>query len=281
MDRFPEILEEGDLRLRPLAIADMPEISRQLNDARVARWLAAVQQPFGSEAADELLAHGLNPGENLRLIERGGSVAGGLCIGRSLWYWVTPDCWGRGLMRRTLELAIAARFAHPAPPLAATCHEENVASRALLVGLGFAPCSAKRRMFFQSTQKAEPCRDYMMAPEQWHLLHPPVFKVGTATLRPAQQKDAPALALMLPRVGGNLWPEAVTLPDYIEIHRFRGPARGLFVIVDDNRRSIGMALVENNRGEVCFLSEDDSTRHRTQMEAVLAAGLFSTVRSVK
>lgn len=277
MDDFPEILDDRDLRLRPLAGTDLPEIARHLNDPRVARWLAAVTQPFDPA---ELLRHGAHPGENLRVIVSSDAVIGGLCLGASLWYWLAPEFWGHGHMQRALTLAIRARFARSAPPIVATCHEDNAASRALLTRLGFAPLPNTRRMFFHGTQRSEPCRDYLLAPEQWHLLHPPTFPAGRTTLRPAAQKDAPALALMLPRAGQGPWPEAETLPGFIETHRFRGGEKGLFVIVDENRRTCGMALIGKDP-HMRFLSDEDDAKHRDAVTAALDKGLFAVPQSFR
>ncbi|MDK3075023.1 GNAT family N-acetyltransferase [Sedimentitalea sp. JM2-8] len=276
MGALPNILTDGDLRLRPLVREDLAPVTGHFNDARVSRWLAAVVQPFGPEAAHELLAHGAHPGENLRIVEHQGVLAGGLCLGASLWYWLAPEFWRRGLMRRALTRAVAARFTTTAPPLVATCHVDNSASRALLTGLGFSLCPAKRRMFFHGTQTSEPCRDYLLAPEQWHLLHPPCFTAGDLSLRPATQKDAPTLALMLPTTGHGPWPACEALPGFIEEHRCRCPGQGLFVIADDNRRNIGMALLGANVPQLRFQSEAEDIRYRAQilhgLTTVFAAG---------
>lgn len=279
MGRFPDIVTDGDLHLRPLIHADLTLVSRHFNDERVSRWLAAVVQPFGPEAAQDLLTHSSDPGENLRIIEYQGKVTGGLCIGASLWYWLAPEFWHQGLMRRALTLALAARFASAVPPLIGTCHEDNLASRALLSGLGFSLCPAAKRMFFHSTQKSEPCRDYLIASEQWHLLHPPVFAAGEVTLRPAQQKDARTLAFMLPTSKGGPWPEHEALPDFIERHRYRGLAQGLFVIVDENRRNIGMVLLAADELHLCFLLQADDIRHRGRVIDGLA-GAFPAAPSI-
>ncbi|SNS86758.1 GNAT family N-acetyltransferase [Antarctobacter heliothermus] len=277
MDGFPDILEQDDLTLRPPTDADLPEITRQLSDQRIARWLATVAQPVDPDQARTLLSHGQHPGEAFRLIERENRVVGALCLGASVWYWLDPEHWREGIMRRALKLAIRSRFAHPAPPLVATCHEDNDASRALLIRLGFAPCPVGRRMFFQGTQAAEPCRDYMLAPEQWHLLHPPEIIAGQVLLRPARQTDAATLGHMLPRAGTGPWPAAEALPTFIETHRFRGRPEALYVIVDDNRRCIGMALSGHDHTALRFLSAEDETRHRARIEASLAAKGRATV----
>lgn len=274
MKNCADILQQDDLLLRPLTQADLPTIARDLGDARVARWLAAVRQPFDAAAADEILAHSRDPGEMMRVIEQDGAVVGGLCIGAALWYWLTPDCWGQGLMQRALRMAIGARFCLPAPPVVATCHDDNTASQQLLTRLGFAPCPDGRRMFFHATQRAAPCRDYLLTPEQWHLLNPRIMTVGHTTLRPALQKDAPALVHILPCPGAEPWPDHEMLNAFIETHRFRGPARGLFVVQDENRRSIGAALVQSNRTSLRFLSDEDKARHCTNVNKALEDGRF-------
>lgn len=271
MDRFPDILVQDDLALRLPTDADLPEITRQLSDRRIARWLAIVAQPVDPEQARALLIHGQHPGEELRLIAQENRVVGAVCIGASLWYWLDPDHWRQGIMKRALTLAIRTRFAHPAPPVVATCHEDNEASRALLTRLGFAPSPKGRRMFFHSTQAAEPCRDYLLAPEQWHLLHPPEITAGQTILRPAKQADAAALTHTLAHAGPGPWPTPDTLPAFIETHRYRGRAEGVFVIVDDNRRSIGMALLGRDGPALCFLTDADESRHRAGIEVSLAA----------
>ena len=270
MHGFPETLTADDLTLRPMEAADLPEIAQHLNDMRIARWFAAIPHPFTAAAEEELLAFGRDPGEHLRVVERAGLTIGGLCLGSSLWYWLVPDGWGQGVMRRCVQLAVAARFRQQGPPVHATCHVENAASRSLLTKLGFSPSPAGRRMFFQSTTRSEPWWDYVLAPEQWFLLNPPTIVAGATVLRPALQKDAAVLAHMLPRDGCQVWPAAEALPRFIETHRFRGPARGLFVIVDGNRRSVGMALIQEQKHSLRFLTDHEDRRHRGDVEAALA-----------
>lgn len=256
--------------LRTLEKGDMPAVIRQLNDPRIAPWLAAIPQPFDQPAVDALLAHAQHPGEDLRILEQDGAVAGCLCIGASVWYWLNPAYWGRGLMRQALQTAIAAHFSTPASPLTATCHEDNAASRGLLARLGFSQVATAHNMFFHSRASKQPCRDFLMTPEQWHLLHPPLLTLGSVTLRPAKQKDAPVLARMLPHAGSSLWPTVETLQTFIETHRFRGPPKGLFVIIDSNRRSIGMALLTDTTPTLRFLADEENARHRDQVNAALA-----------
>jgi RimJ/RimL family protein N-acetyltransferase len=275
MTRFSTDQAPQNFILRQVRQEDRPILIQQLNDPRIAPWLAAVPQPFGPSEADALLAHGQHSNEHLLIVEQGGAVAGCLCIGASLWYWLDPAFWGHGLMHHALQTAIATHFATLAPPLTATCHTDNAASQAVLTRLGFSPTPTLRKMFFQSTQSAQLCRDFVMTPEQWHLLHPPLIALNAVSLRPAEQKDATTLVRMLPHAGSPIWPTPETIRAFIETHRFRGPPRGLFVIVDMHRRSLGMALLTENTLALCFLSDEDAARHHDHVTAALAQGIGS------
>ena len=271
----PDTLEDRDLRLCPMTDAHLPEVSRQLNDARISRWMAAVAQPFDAAAGRALLAHGQHPGEDLRVVEHAGKVVGGLCIGASLWYWLAPEAWGQGLMRRALGLVLPAHFAGNVPPLVATCHQDNAASRGLLTDLGFALCPARRRMFVQATERSEPCRDFLMAPELWHLLHPPRIDLGPPTspltLTPAKPGDAPDVARLAAHLRDRPWPQEDDPGDFIEAHRFRGGACGLFLIRDAHRCCIGMALLTDEGLHLTFRSAGDAAQHRSAVIAGLSA----------
>lgn len=271
MHMFPETLNDADLTLRPLAQSDVPTVTDQLNDGRIAQWLATVAPAKGAEAAGDLLDHSRHPGEAVRVILKEGQLVGGLCLGAALWYWLSPELWGQSVMRRALTLAIGARFASSAPPLVATCHADNVPSRALLARLGFAPSPTERRMFFHSSQRSEPCRDYLMAPEQWHLLHPPTITTDRVTICPAQQKHIPTLVRMLPNGKDQVWPDPGGLSQFVETHRFRGMGQGLFVILDVHHRMVGMALAQPRDLYFRFLTGEDDRAHRHSAQTALAA----------
>lgn len=274
MSAFPAILENARFCLRPLERGDLPHIVRQLSDDRIARWLAAVPQPFGPDEAEAILEHGRQPGEHLRALLVEDALAGCICLGSALWYWLDPAYWRQGLMQSALNTVMAAYFAGPAPPLLASCRTDNTASRGLLAGLGFAQCPCARRMYFQSTGTSQDCTDYLMAPEQWHLLHPPRFELGTIGLRPARQRDAALLARMLPKGRHGPWPTPEDVPQFIEANRFRGASEGLFVVEDENRRGIGMALLAaSGAPSMCFLSLEDAQRHAASLTDALAGGL--------
>lgn len=274
MNQFPERIEAGGLLLRPLRTTDLDTVERHLGDPEIARWMAAVRQPFGRRDAEMLLALSREPSHAIRVVERGGAMVGCLGLSPDVWFWLDHAARGQGVMQLALRAAIGAHFARPAPPLLAACRQDNAASRALLAGLGFARMPVPRRMFFAAEGRACACLDHLMTAEQWLMLHPPVLRCGTFSLRPALQKDAPTLMHLLPRAGepeAGLWPEPEALGAFIETHRCRRPGRGLFVVQDAHRRVIGMALVDAEVSSCFtrFLTTEDAAGHASTVTEVL------------
>lgn len=232
---------DQDIFLRELVEADVSMLVEHLNRPEIAEWLAAVPQPFAEEHAALLFDLARAEGTVLSGIEIGGKFAGCLCLGVNTWFWLAPKFWQKGMMEKALQAAINAYFTRPAPPLLATVRLDNHASGALLKKLGFGPLPDHRRMFFQASGTSHWCQDYVLAPEQWHLMQPPRLVVDGATLQSATQKHGADLARILPNA--QPWSGA-DLPAFIETNRFRGGFSGLFVILDDHRQMIGAALLQ-------------------------------------
>lgn len=259
MCEFPKILDGDLVRLRPMQQEDLPAVIEQLGDPDIAQWLAAVAHPFGPPEARELLEFSRDPRHCVRIVLHRGDVAGCFALAPGLWFWLAPEHHGQGVMTRSLRAAIAAYFRRPAAPLIATSRADNTASLALLTRLGFSRCPATRRMFFQATGTSHACADYAMTMEQWHFLYPPQIAFDALTVRPAVQKDAAALARILPRAGGagaEIWPDPQDIGDFIEAHRCRAWGTGLFVIEDSVRTTCGMVLLKDGKATParCFTS---------------------------
>lgn len=274
MSSFPDQIDAGGALLRPMRSTDLPCLTRQLGDPRIARWMAAMRQPFGPAEAEQILALSREPVRRLRVVETGGAMVGCLALCPDVWFWLDPAAQGRGLMSAALQAAIAAQFARPAPPLLATCRTDNAASLSLLARLGFSRMPAIRRMFFAGEGRSQPCHDHVLSSELWLLLHPPVLRAGSITLRPALQKDAAALMQMLPgggRVGSGPWPRPEALAAFIETHRCRRPGHGLFVALDEARRIVGMALFDADRQDCAtlFLTGEDEARHAEALNCLV------------
>lgn len=271
MEDFPDIIAVDEIRLRPMAAGDTATVLKHLGEADTARWMAAVTQSFGPAEAEEIFAIGQDRDRRLRVIELDGAMVGCLCLLPDLWFWMVPELRGRGLVTRALTAAITAHFSASAPPLVATCRQDNDASRAVLSALGFSRKPRGRRMFFQIEGRSLPCLDHVMTSEQWMYLHPPVQQFGAVSLRPATQKDAPTLTLMLSgREHSGSWPGPEALNRFIERNRCRVPGRGLFVIEDGNRRVVGMVLRHDaNEGVLRFLTQEDSARYARDLTMAL------------
>lgn len=253
---------------RAFGPADRDALAKQLGDPRVADWLAAVRQPFDADEAEEFLTFASDPEQRVFALEQDGTLIGGLCVGDVVWYWLAPAHWGQGHMTRTLHAALAERFRSPAPPLIATCREDNTASRRLLARIGFSPRPAPRRMFFHGAGRSFACRDYVLSAEQWHLLNPPRLSCpGSAlTLRPARQTDLAAVQRLsegAPHDG--TWPgtDPAQVRRFLETHRFRGAGTALWIVEDDARSTLGMALCGDTAPRTRFACKERTDRlHR-------------------
>lgn len=262
-----ELIISQEISLRELTEADAPIIVDQLNTPEIAEWLAAVPQPFEPDHVSPLLDLAQTEGTALYGIEAGGKLSGCLCLGANTWFWLVPEFWKGGVMTMALHAAIHAYFNRVAAPLYATARLDNHASRALLKKLGFAALPDKRRMFFQSAGTSHQCEDFVLAPEQWHLMHPPRLDIDGATIRPATHKHASDLATFLPN--RPPWPKTDLLP-FIDKARFRGGFGGLFVIHDDNKQMIGAAVLQPPDMIVsAFVSTEKAERYSDHIERAL------------
>ncbi len=271
MNSFPEVIEADGVLLRPAAQSDLGAVATHLNMPDVARWMATVRHPFTDADAEEILALAHDPSQCLRVLEVNGTMVGCLRLSPDIWFWLAPSAQGQGLMSRALHAAITAYFHTPAPPLFATCRDDNCAALSVLSRLGFSRMPMRKRLFFQNEGRALSCIEYVMCVEQWLQLHPPRLTCGSLELRPAVQKDAPALAKMLPRrgtEGSRSWPHPDRISAFIEHNRCRRHGSGLFVIEDKNRCLIGMVLLDKTREKQIprFMTPEESDRYSENVE---------------
>lgn len=268
---FPDSLRQDDLILRPPVPDDTGAILDQLSDPRVARWLAALPPEVDEKTVAALMLSGDDTNQVLRIVQWQGKAVGGLSLGPSLWYWISPTHWRQGIARNALSLALKAWFSGQVPPVYATSHVDNAASQKVLAASGFSRLPMSRRMFFQGTGQSERCHDFVLAPEQWHLLHPPELQTGSTSLAPATQKDVGVLSRLLERAPADVWPTVEGLQPFVERHRFRGPRQGVFKILDANTRVVGLVLAVENGVRFRFLTSDDEARHLGDATTILEA----------
>lgn len=273
MQSFPEVIEADGVLLRPAVQSDLGAVATHLNMAEISRWMAAVKHPFTETDAEEILALADDPAQCLRVLEVNGTMVGCLRLSPEIWFWLAPSSQGQGLMSRALHAAITAYFNTPAPPLFASCRDDNLAALSLLSRLGFSRTPMRKRLFFHNEGRALSCIEHVLCVEQWLQLHPPRMTCGALALRPAVQKDAPVLATMFPRhgtEGSRSWPMPDRIGAFIERHRCRSHGSGLFVIEDKNRCLIGMVLLDKTRDTQTsqFITPETSDRYSEVIETL-------------
>ncbi|MCC5967345.1 MAG: GNAT family N-acetyltransferase [Natronohydrobacter sp.] len=273
MNSFPEVIAADGVLLRPADPNDLRTVVAHLNMPDIARWMATVRHPFTDTDAEEILALAHDPSQCLRMLEVNSTMVGCLRLSPDIWFWLAPPAQGQGLMSRALHAAITAYFNTPAPPLFATCREDNLAAQSLLSRLGFSRMPMRKRLFFHNEGRALRCLEHVLCTEQWLQLHPPRMTCGALTLRPAVQKDAPALATMLPHhgtEGRRSWPPPDRIGAFIEQNRCRSHGSGLFVIEDQNRCLIGMVLLDKTLEKQIphFMTPEASDRYSEDIETL-------------
>jgi RimJ/RimL family protein N-acetyltransferase len=149
---FPETVEFsmpcGALRLRPTSTQDSADIARSLEDARVARYLAALPCPLDDEALNAYLKFLCGPGQISKTMMLNGQFAGIVSLSSQLSFWVAYENWRKGLASCAVNWFIKTHFAqNDVLELQAEVHSSNVASLTLLKRIGFEQFGPVKRRF--------------------------------------------------------------------------------------------------------------------------------------
>jgi RimJ/RimL family protein N-acetyltransferase len=104
-------LRDGDIRLRPWTLDDVPAIVAACNDPDIQHWIPVIPRPYTEEDAVEFI-QGELPGIGARqfaITERGrvvGSIGMGVNNTRTghIGYWCALEARGRGVTTRALRL---------------------------------------------------------------------------------------------------------------------------------------------------------------------------------
>lgn len=153
------VVDAGRLRLRPLDAGDVARIAALAGDWDVASMTARIPYPYTVDDARHWL-EGLEPGELVRGIERGGELIGITGYmpeenGRSaeIGYWIGKPYWGQGYATEAAAALIAHCFKRQRFERLTCCHfADNAASARVIAKLGFRRlgncscwCEARRR----------------------------------------------------------------------------------------------------------------------------------------
>lgn len=129
------------LLLRPLCETDKAALVRELNDLEISRWAARIPYPYGPEDAEAYLRDTASAApEVLRLaIAHDGGLAGVIGLEKGeIGYWIARRHWGKGLATEAARAMTDHGFeALGRAEIAASYQTGNMASRKILLGLGF------------------------------------------------------------------------------------------------------------------------------------------------
>lgn len=152
MDRLPDVIETQKLRLRRATLTDAEALYALFNNWNVVKWLARPKWPneFSRTAAYLETANRDPLGEHYWVIERGGTLLGGISAGIEpasehqsgegphIGYWLGEPHWGQGLVSEAAKHLVDAIFAvMPVPAIYSGLFEGNEGSLRVQQKLGF------------------------------------------------------------------------------------------------------------------------------------------------
>ncbi|SDE24452.1 Protein N-acetyltransferase, RimJ/RimL family [Paracoccus isoporae] len=123
------------ITLRPPAHGDVDAIWRNLQDAETVQWLTTLPFPYQRSDAVAFVDQIATPDDMAIIAD--GEFAGVIRVRGEIGYWIAPPLRRRGIARRALQIALFRHFAASDDPVRANHLDGNIASRALLEGVGF------------------------------------------------------------------------------------------------------------------------------------------------
>ncbi len=132
-----KIIETARLKLRPLKMADVEDMTRLIEDIEVSRWLTVVPHPYGLADARQFI--GEIAVEWDLAIEINGAFAGVVGITDQLGYWLGRPFWRKGYMSEAAGAIVANWFEVGGGDLSSGYFIGNEGSKLILSGLGFEP----------------------------------------------------------------------------------------------------------------------------------------------
>ncbi len=132
-----KIIKTARLKLRPLDMADVEDMTRLIGDIEVSRWLTVVPHPYGLADARQFI--GNIAGSHDHAIEIDGAFAGVVGLGNELGYWLGRPHWRNGYMGEAVGAAVANWFESGGNNMRSGYFIGNEGSKRILSGLGFKP----------------------------------------------------------------------------------------------------------------------------------------------
>lgn len=156
------------LLLRPLALADAPDIARLIGDYDVTRWLTVVPHPYSVPDAEDFIRDFDN---DWRFgIELAGTIVGVIGITDQLGYWLGMPYWGHSYMSEAVHAVVNAWFLSDKNSLSSGYFVDNQRSGALLRKLGFQPGEIITQHSRAQARDVQ-CQQMMLSRADWQARH--------------------------------------------------------------------------------------------------------------
>ena len=151
-----------DFELLQWELSLVPSLAESANDARITLWLnEGFPNPYTLEDAERFIDAAQKDSRAFhRAIVSEGKVLGGIDLafnrgamryGADLGYWLTPACWGRGIMTEAVRRFCGTAFAETdICRIQAEVFAPNAASLRVLEKCGFCREGVKRRSVFKN-----------------------------------------------------------------------------------------------------------------------------------
>jgi RimJ/RimL family protein N-acetyltransferase len=131
-------LRTARLTLRPLASSDRAAMTDALSNWAVTRWLSQVPFPYTIADADSLIGMVQQNRDDAHwALDQGEGLIGLISVKPDLGYWLDQAHHRKGLMTEAARAVVTWYFTDRAAPVISGHFSGNVASRAILTGLGF------------------------------------------------------------------------------------------------------------------------------------------------
>lgn len=189
------VLKTARLTLRGLVPGDATFIARYIADPDVSGWLTSVPEPYQFADAEAFLAKmsgkagvwGICGPELMGVV----TLRPGLGLG----YWLAKPHWRRGIMTEAVRAVLTHRFAQSDLPVLSGHHPGNVASRRVLLSMGFRNTDVIEVPTVKAKGKQTLQRMQLTA-ANWRFAQDPKIVTPRLVLRPMVASDAEAVVAL-------------------------------------------------------------------------------------
>ena len=249
------------LRLRPLALRDVADITRLIGDWDVIKWLTMPPWPYTRADAEWFV--GDRASHDSFAIEYDGAFAGVVGGSDELGYWLGKPYWGRGLMTEAAEAVVADHFAHNHSPITSAYLPGNTASCNILTKLGF--CNSHLKSAFSRPLDRDVALQGMtLTLDHWQAARPLRVETDRLVIRPFAKGDLDRflaiaglaqVARMMTSIPHPLEPE--TARNWIGSRQFRGQVPFCAAIAEKGGPLVGVVGIGGEPVSTMYFIDPD------------------------